>query len=43
VLTRNEADVIAQLLDALAQDEGLTAFGLLAADAAALVHRQLNF
>jgi len=43
VLTRNEADVIASLLDVLTQDEYLTDLGLLAADAAALVRRQTGF
>lgn len=43
VLTRSEGDVIALLLDQLARDEGLTPLGLLAADAAAVVHRQTGF
>jgi hypothetical protein len=43
VLTRNEADVIASLLDVLTQDEYLTDLGLLAADAAAMVRRQTGF
>lgn len=43
VLTRNEADVVASLLDVLTEDEGVTGLGLLAADCAAMVRRQTGF
>lgn len=43
VLTRNEADVVASLLDVLTRDEGMSDLGLLAADAAALVRKQTGF
>lgn len=43
VLTRNEADVVASLLDVLAGDEGLSELGLVAADAATLVRKQTGF
>lgn len=43
VLTRNEADVIAALLDVLTRDEYLTDLGLLAADCAAMVRKQTGF
>lgn len=43
VLTRNEADVIASLLDVLTRDEYLTDLGLLAADCAAMVRKQTGF
>lgn len=43
VLTRNEADAVASLLDVLARDEGVTGLGLLAADCAAMVRKQTGF
>jgi hypothetical protein len=43
VLTRNEADVVASLLDVLTRDEYLTDLGLLAADCAAMLRQQTGF
>lgn len=43
VLTRNEADAVASLLDVLAGDEGVSDLGLVAADCAAMVRRQTGF
>jgi len=43
VLTRNEADVIVSLLDVLARDEGMEPLGLVTADAAEVVRRQVGF